>query len=62
VQIRPRRYVKNHGYLIEIAGYASNTLVSKTDEKLSEERAAAVARSFYEVRNIPMRRILIPLG
>jgi len=51
-----------HGYLIEIAGYASNSLGSKTDQKLSEERAAAVARYFYEVQNIPMRRILIPLG
>lgn len=50
------------GYLIEISGYASNTLGSKTDQKLSEERAAAVARYFYEVQNIPMRRILIPIG
>ncbi len=51
-----------HGYLIEISGYASNTLGSKTDQKLSEERAAAVARYFFEVQNIPMRRILIPVG
>jgi outer membrane protein OmpA-like peptidoglycan-associated protein len=51
-----------HGYLIEISGYASNTLGSKTDQKLSEERADAVARYFYEVQNIPMRRILIPVG
>jgi len=50
------------GYLIEISGYASNTLGSKTDQKLSEERAAAVARYFFEVQNIPMRRILIPVG
>jgi hypothetical protein len=48
--------------LIEISGYASNVLGSKTDQKLSEERAAAVARYFYEVQNIPMRRILIPVG
>jgi len=45
-----------HGYLIEISGYASNTLFGKTDQKLSEKRAAAVARYFYEVQNIPMRR------
>jgi len=51
-----------HGYLIEISGYASNTLGGKTDQKLSEERAAAVARYFYEVQNIPMRRILMPVG
>ena len=50
------------GYLIEISGYASNGLGSKTDQKLSEERATAVARYFYEVQNIPMRRILIPVG
>jgi len=51
-----------HGYLIEIAGYASNALGSKADQELSEERAAAVARYFYEVQNIPMQRILIPVG
>jgi outer membrane protein OmpA-like peptidoglycan-associated protein len=50
------------GYLIEISGYASNTLGGETDQKLSEERAAAVARYLYEVQNIPMRRILIPVG
>ena len=50
------------GYLIEISGYTSNALGSKTDQKLSEERAAAVARYFYEVQNIPMRRILMPVG
>ncbi len=51
-----------HGYLIEISGYASNTLGSTTDQKLSEERAAVVARYFSEVQNIPMRRILMPVG
>jgi outer membrane protein OmpA-like peptidoglycan-associated protein len=57
------KLAKSHqGYLIEISGYASNTLGSKTDQKLSEERAAAVARYFYEVQNIPMRRILMPVG
>jgi outer membrane protein OmpA-like peptidoglycan-associated protein len=50
------------GYLIEIAGYASNTLGAEVDQKLSEERAAAVARYFREVKDIPMRRILVPLG
>jgi outer membrane protein OmpA-like peptidoglycan-associated protein len=51
-----------HGYLIEISGYASNTLGDKTDQKLSEERAAAVAHYFFEVQSIPMRRILMPVG
>ena len=50
------------GYLIEISGYASNALGSKTDQELSEARAAAVARYVYQVQNIPMRRILIPVG
>jgi outer membrane protein OmpA-like peptidoglycan-associated protein len=50
------------GYLIEISGYASNVLSQKADQKLSEERAAAVARYFHEVKNIPMRRILVPVG
>ena len=49
------------GYMIEIAGYSSNTLTSEADRKLSEERAAAVARYFRE-KNIPFRRILVPVG
>jgi len=31
-------------------------------EQSSEERAAAVARYFLEVNNIPMRRTLVPVG
>jgi len=50
------------GYMIEIAGYASNTLGKEADQKLSEERAAAVAQYFCEVKDIPMRRILVPVG
>jgi outer membrane protein OmpA-like peptidoglycan-associated protein len=50
-----------NGYMIEIAGYASNTLNSEADRKLSEERAAAVARYFRE-KDIPLRRILVPVG
>lgn len=51
-----------NGYMIEIAGYASNSFTSETDRKLSEERAAAVARYFREVKNVPLRRILVPVG
>ena len=51
-----------NGYMIEIAGYSSNTLSPDVDQKLSEERAAAVARYFLEVKGIPMRRILVPVG
>jgi outer membrane protein OmpA-like peptidoglycan-associated protein len=50
------------GYMIEIAGYSSNTLSPDVDRKVSEERAAAVARYFLEVKGIPMRRILVPVG
>jgi outer membrane protein OmpA-like peptidoglycan-associated protein len=50
-----------NGYLIEIAGYTSNTLETEVDQKLSEDRAAAVAGYFRE-KDIPMRRILIPVG
>jgi outer membrane protein OmpA-like peptidoglycan-associated protein len=47
--------------LIEIAGYTSNTLETEVDQKLSEDRAAAVAGYFRE-KDIPIRRILIPVG
>ena len=50
------------GYMIEIAGYSSNTLTSETDRKVSEERADSVARYFRDVKNIPMQRILVPVG
>jgi outer membrane protein OmpA-like peptidoglycan-associated protein len=50
------------GYLIEIAGYSSNTLSKEADQKLSEERAAVVAQYFREVKDIPLRRILVPVG
>ncbi len=51
-----------NGYMIEIAGYTSNTLTKEADQKLSEERATVVARYFREVKSIPMRRILVPVG
>jgi outer membrane protein OmpA-like peptidoglycan-associated protein len=52
-----------NGYLIEISGYAAHHKFSfAEDQKLSEERAAAVAQYFLEVTHIPMRRILVPVG
>ncbi|HEY6766659.1 MAG TPA: OmpA family protein [Candidatus Sulfotelmatobacter sp.] len=52
-----------NGYMIEISGYAAHHKFStEEDQKLSEERAAAVARYFLEVKSIPMRRILVPVG
>jgi outer membrane protein OmpA-like peptidoglycan-associated protein len=51
------------GYMIEISGYAAHHKFSlQEDQKLSEERAAAVARYFLELKSIPMRRILVPVG
>jgi outer membrane protein OmpA-like peptidoglycan-associated protein len=52
-----------NGYMIEISGYAAHHKFSTAeDQRLSEERAAAVARYFLEVKNIPMRRVLVPVG
>ena len=51
-----------NGYLIEIAGYSSNTLSKEADQKVSEERAAVVAQYLRERKDIPLRRILVPVG
>lgn len=51
-----------NGYMIEIAGYAANSFSTEVDQELSEQRAGAVAHYFLEVKNIPMRRILVPVG
>jgi outer membrane protein OmpA-like peptidoglycan-associated protein len=51
------------GYMIEISGYAAHHKFSiQEDQKLSEERAAAVAGYFLEIKHVPMRRILVPVG
>jgi outer membrane protein OmpA-like peptidoglycan-associated protein len=50
-----------NGYMIEIAGYSSNTLNTEADRKLSEEHAAVVAR-YFRKKDIPLRRILVPVG
>jgi len=49
-------------YLIEIAGYASSTGTKQLNQKLSADRAAAVAQYLREKGNVPMRRILAPAG
>lgn len=52
-----------NGYLIEVSGYAAHHKFSlQEDQKLSEERAAAVARYLLQAKGIPMRRILVPVG
>jgi outer membrane protein OmpA-like peptidoglycan-associated protein len=51
------------GYMIEISGYAAHHKFSlQKDQSLSEERAAAVARYLREAKDIPMRRVLVPVG
>jgi outer membrane protein OmpA-like peptidoglycan-associated protein len=50
------------GYLIEVAGYASSTGTKTENQKLSEERAAAVTQYLRNKGNVPMRRIVAPAG
>jgi outer membrane protein OmpA-like peptidoglycan-associated protein len=49
-------------YMIEIAGYASSTGTKELNQKLSDERATAVAEYLRDKDNVPMRRILAPAG
>jgi outer membrane protein OmpA-like peptidoglycan-associated protein len=49
-------------YMIEIAGYASSTGTKTLNQKLSDERATAVAQYLRNTANVPMRRILAPAG
>jgi len=49
-------------YMIEIAGYASSTGTKAENERLSDERAAAVTDYLRNSANVPMRRILVPAG
>ncbi len=51
-----------NGYLIEIAGYASTTGTKQLNQKLSEDRAAAVANYLLHKGNISIRRIVVPAG
>jgi len=50
------------GYMIEVAGYASSTGTKVQNQKLSEERAAAVVQYLRNKGDVPMRRILAPAG
>jgi outer membrane protein OmpA-like peptidoglycan-associated protein len=50
------------GYVIEISGYASASGSSELNQKLSEQRAAAVTRYLEEMKDIPVRRIVTPVG
>jgi outer membrane protein OmpA-like peptidoglycan-associated protein len=50
------------GYTIEITGYASASGPNELNQKISDERAAAVTRYLAEVDNIPVRRMVTPVG
>jgi outer membrane protein OmpA-like peptidoglycan-associated protein len=54
--------MSTQNYMIEIAGYASSTGTKAENQKLSDERAAAVAQYLRDTANVPMRRILAPAG
>jgi len=54
--------MQTQNYMIEIAGYASSTGTKALNQKLSDERAAAVAQYLRNSANVPMRRILAPAG
>ena len=54
--------LKTNGYMIEIAGYTSSTGTNEENQKLSDARAVAVTDYLRNVKNIPMRRILVPAG
>jgi outer membrane protein OmpA-like peptidoglycan-associated protein len=49
-------------YMIEITGYASSTGTKAQNQKLSDDRATAVADYLRNTANVPMRRILAPAG
>jgi outer membrane protein OmpA-like peptidoglycan-associated protein len=54
--------MSTQNYMIEIAGYASSTGTKAQNQKLSDERAAAVTDYLRNSANVPMRRILTPAG
>jgi outer membrane protein OmpA-like peptidoglycan-associated protein len=54
--------MSTQNYMIEIAGYASSTGTKAQNQKLSDERATAVAQYLRNSASVPMRRILAPAG
>jgi|SRR5262245_2601430 len=48
------------GYVIQVAGYASSTGSAALNQRLSEERAAAVVNYLAQTGQIPIRHILAP--
>jgi outer membrane protein OmpA-like peptidoglycan-associated protein len=50
------------GYMIEISGYASKPGSKEVNQQLSDDRADAVAQYLRVQKNIPVRRIIEPVG
>src|SRR5271167_476764 len=50
------------GYVVEIAGHTSSTGGARYNQRLSEERAAAVAQYLRENAGVPPYRIIVPAG
>src|SRR2546423_5257753 len=56
-------FAKNaKGFLIEVTGFAYESRDKNVNRQLSQQRAESVVRYLVETHNIPLRRILTPLG
>lgn len=56
------RALTTKGYLIEVAGYTDSTGSYEKNRELSQRRADSVVRYLSERHNVPLRRIVTPLG
>jgi len=48
------------GYIIQVEGFASSTGSAAVNQRLSEERAAAVVNYLQQTGKIPLRHIMAP--
>jgi outer membrane protein OmpA-like peptidoglycan-associated protein/uncharacterized protein YdeI (BOF family) len=51
-----------HGFVIEVRGFASSDGSTNLNDRLSEHRAEAVVRYLAQAQEIPLRRIILPFG
>lgn len=51
-----------HGFVIEVRGFASSDGSTSLNDRLSEHRAQAVVRYLAQAQEIPLRRIILPFG
>ncbi len=56
------RALTTKGYLIEVAGYTDSTGSYEKNRELSQRRADSVVRYLSERHDVPLRRIVTPLG